>query len=178
MEEWRDIPDYEGLYQVSNWGRVKSLMYWSNSQKKYYSRERILSPRNNGKGYYYVCLYKNGKSKNFRINRLVAQSFIPNPDNLPEVNHIDEDKKNNKANNLHWCTSLFNVKYSQARKILQYDKQGTFIKEWESIADARRILKIYNIESCCQKKRKTAGNFIWRYANEGNECQPTTRTIS
>ena len=109
VEVWKDVVGYEGLYMVSNLGRVKSLRG---------NKERIL------KGYYHrgyrrVDLYKNGVMKHWRIHRLVAQAFIDNPNNYPVVNHRDEDKSNNRVDNLEWCTHEYNVNYSRERKKLR-----------------------------------------------------------
>ena len=100
VEEWKDILDYEGLYKISNWGRV-----WSCRQNKILTLHRCQSD------YVFIGLHKDGKVKTFRIHRLVAQHFIPNPDNLPEVNHIDEDKDNNRIDNLEWCDHKTNCNY-------------------------------------------------------------------
>ena len=101
MEEiWRDIDGYEGLYQVSNKGRVKSLKY---------GKERILRPGWKTGGYLFVILCKNGNQSKQRIHRLVAQAFIPNPNNKPQVNHLDENKKNNCVDNLEWATAKENT---------------------------------------------------------------------
>ena len=111
IEIWKDIPEYEGKYQVSNLGRVKSLQRWSGT--KYYNREYILNNYVNKKnGYVYVYLTKNNKGKNIRLHRLVAQAFIPNPNNYLYINHKDCDRTNNNVNNLEWCTASYNVKYS------------------------------------------------------------------
>lgn len=96
-EEWRDVVGYEGLYQVSNFGRIKSL-------PKYYFGERMLSPTDNGSGYLIVSLTKNEKRKNHYIHRIVAEAFIPNKENKPTVNHKDRDKQNNIISNLEWAT--------------------------------------------------------------------------
>lgn len=101
-EEWKPVNGYEGLYAVSNLGRVKSL---------WYDREKILKPQNNGKGYLFVNLYKDGKVKHFLVHRLVATVFIPNPEGLPEINHLDEDKTNNVVSNIEWCNRLYNNNY-------------------------------------------------------------------
>lgn len=106
-EIWRDIKDYEGLYQISNFGRVKSL-----PRNGTISTERILKPLLTGRGYYKVTLSKHNKAKYPSIHRLVAEAFILNPDNLPQINHKDGNKTNNKVGNLEWCTSLENVKHS------------------------------------------------------------------
>lgn len=117
MEEWKDIQDYKGIYQVSNLGRVKRLAYEiknpspraNGSILKF--KEHLLTPRIITHGYLSVMLYKKGIPKNFKIHRLVAQHFIPNPKDLPEVNHKDEDKTNNNVENLEWCTHRYNSRY-------------------------------------------------------------------
>lgn len=104
MEEWKDIEGYEGKYQVSNKGRVKALNF------KRTSKEKIIKEANN-KGYKAVKLWKFGKRKSYLVHRLVALSFIPNPKKLPQINHKDEDKLNNNADNLEWCTQFYNNIY-------------------------------------------------------------------
>ena len=123
IEEWRDIKGYEGIYQVSNLGRVKScerdVHFIKNTGTHFtkHYRERILSPNLSTPGYLTVMLYKDNRnggpkqSKRCQIHILVAQAFIPNPDNLPQINHKDEDKKNNCVDNLEWCTRQYNMKY-------------------------------------------------------------------
>ena len=107
MEKWKDIRSYEGLYMVSDRGRVKSVYGFKNMKARsagFYNRdELIMRPRNN-KNYYHVTLYKNGEQKMFLVHRLVADAFIANPMNKPCVNHMDGDKYNNNASNLEWCT--------------------------------------------------------------------------
>ena len=115
QEIWKDIKDFEGLYQVSNLGRVKSLPRFINNNSKnnkigFYSKERILKPSK--KKYAIVVLSKNGKTYSFYIHILVAKAFLPNPDNLPEVDHLDGNKLNNHVDNLEWVTSKENVKRS------------------------------------------------------------------
>ena len=107
IEEWRPIEGYEGLYEVSNLGRVRSL------DRFYYRlhKGKVLSPTKDRYGYLTVTLNCNGKSKTIKIHRLVAQAFLPNPDNLPQVNHKDEDKTNNNVDNLEWCTAKYNVNF-------------------------------------------------------------------
>ena len=105
MEEWKDIKGFEGIYQISNYGRVKSL---GNSKNR---KEKILKQVINNDGYLHIGLHKNGKKKDYLIHRLVAQEFLPNPYNYQEVNHIDEDRKNNYVLNLEWCSRQYNINY-------------------------------------------------------------------
>ena len=118
MEEWKSIPGYEGLYEVSSYGRVKSLeiSYVRKDGRMYHKPEIILTPKNNGTGYFMVCLYKNKTHKYYLIHRLVALVFLHNPDNLPCVNHKDEDKTNNRLDNLEWCTQQYNMNYNDVLK--------------------------------------------------------------
>ena len=162
MEEiWRDIDGYEGLSQISNKGRVKSLKW---------GKERILKPLINSSGYLKVGLCKNGRVDQLQLHRLVAESFIANPENKPQVNHKDENKLNNCVNNLEWSTAKENSNYGSrnerlSRKILQYSKSGEFIKEWPGALEVERELNINhsNIAACCKCKRNFAGGFVWRY---------------
>lgn len=101
-EQWRPVKGYEGLYEVSNLGRVKSLKY---------GKERILKPLKNRDGYLFVILYRNRKRNGLKVHRLVAAAFIPNPEGFPEVNHRDEDKTNNVVSNLEWCTHKYNSNF-------------------------------------------------------------------
>lgn len=165
-EYWKPVVGYEGLYEVSNWGRVKSIRF---------GKERILKPFTNKDGYLLVTLSKNGTHKKFQVHRLVALHFLPNPDNLPEVNHKDENKLNNNAENLEWCNRKFNINYgtrnkrigkSNSKKVLQYTLDGEFVREWESTAECER--NGYNhgaVAACCRGKRKTHKDFIWKYKN-------------
>lgn len=165
-EVWKDIYfvengilyDYRGLYLVSNWGRVKSLNY---RQSK---KTNILKITKDKKwGYWNVSLTKEKKRKTFKVHRLVAYHFILNPNNLPEVNHKDENKDNNCYSNLEWCSSKYNARYSKSKKVNQYDLEGNLIKTWECIEDAKEKLNIIHISDCCKGKRKTAGGYIWKY---------------
>ena len=170
-EIWRDIEGYKGLYQISNKGHVKSL---------YNGSERILKLHDNGKGYLRVNLTKENTSKHIRVHRLVARAFIPNPDNLPEINHRDENKKNNCVENLEWITHIDNCNYgtrnersgySRSKPILQYSKSGEFIREWQGAHEVERVLGIGNshIIACCKGKLKSAGGFVWKYKEERTE---------
>ena len=165
MEEiWHDIEGYEGLYQISNKGLVKSLKW---------GKERILRPGIDGYGYMFVCLCNDNVMKYFKLHRLVAIAFIQNPDNKPQVNHKDENKLNNCVENLEWMTYIDNCNYGSrnkrlSRKILQYSKSGEFIREWQGALEVERVLKIAqpNITQCCKGKRKSSGGFVWKYKEE------------
>lgn len=124
QEVWKDIDGYVGFYQVSNFGRVKSVSrVCGTKQKQYTCKEKLLS-QSLCKGYYKVTLYKDGISKQFRVNRLVAITFIPNPNNLPIVNHIDENPKNNRIDNLEWCTIKYNTLYGDAVDKIRKSRVG------------------------------------------------------
>ncbi len=181
MEIWKDIVGYEWKYQVSNEWSVKSLKFW---------REKILKNINNWKWYLRVFL-SNWKEKSYKIHRLVAISFIPNPNNHPLVMHLDNDPLNNNVTNLKWWTDSMNnlqrdiewrwffksnhpnkwniwILNSKSIPIVQYDIQWNLIKKWDSSMDIKRNMWISNssISSCCRWKLKTAGGFIWRYWDE------------
>ena len=166
-EIWKDIKDYEGLYQVSNLGRIKSL-------KGYHRKERILKLRNNLYGYLTVGLSKYNKVKRRKIHRLVAEAFIPNPNNYEQVNHIDGNKLNNAVFNLEWCNRSYNMKHAYENNLLscvpvnQYDKEGNFIKTWKGAEYVMKELGICNsnITKCCQGKRYSAGGYVWRYVDD------------
>lgn len=109
IEEWRPVVGYEGLYEVSSYGRVRSLDKYDSMNR--FLRGRILRLFTDGLGYLRAQLYSNSKRKSFLVHRLVAEAFIPNPDNLPQVNHIDENPSNDNVDNLEWCDGKYNVNY-------------------------------------------------------------------
>lgn len=168
MEEvWKDIEGYEGLYEISNLGNVKSLVNHNGV-----SREKILNPTI-VKGYKKVNLYKNKTSKIYAVHRLVAQAFLPNPHKLPCINHKDENKQNNVVINLEWCTNKYNTNYgtcierrakSKSKKVYQYSKDGVLISVWESTKECQRNgYDQGNVASCCIGKRKSHRGYIWSY---------------
>ena len=162
-EEFRDIKGYEELYQVSNYGRVKSL-YGYNGLKHYF-RVKILKTLNNGKDYLSVSLTKNKKISYLKIHRLVANEFIPNPNNYSCINHKDCNRTNNMVYNLEWCSLQYNNEYSHNIPVLQKDINNKLIKEWESITKAAIALGIQksNISYVCKGKREKTGGFKWEY---------------
>ena len=166
-EEWRDIEGYEGLYQVSNLGRVKSLNYKRTKQ------EAILKYGYDKDGYKQVFLCKNGKSKVFKVHKLVAMAFILNANNYPQINHKDEDKNNNCVSNLEWCTNEHNINYgTRNNKVAKaLSKKVTCITTREVFDSMQEASKKYNIptaniSNCCRGKRKTAGGYKWIYFKE------------
>lgn len=171
MEEiWKDISGFEGYYEISNFGIVRT-------KKRICTNHTILPKVKKTQfvnGYKRVYLYVDNKVSPKFIHRLVAETFIPNPNKLPQVNHKDENKLNNCVDNLEWCTAKYNCNYgthneklsdSMSKRILQYTKQGEFIREWRSMTDAENTLGIdhRHISDVCQGKRKSTGGFIWNY---------------
>lgn len=171
---WKDVKNYEGLYLVSNLGRIKSVR-----------NNKILSPFINTRGRYQIRFKVNGKITRPFVHRLVAEAFIPNPHNYPEINHKDENKLNNEVSNLEWCTTKYNANYGTRNKrisetnrkngtyerqskerayiIDQYDLDGIFIKRWDSATEINRqtgYLKS-NILRCCHGKTRTAYGYKW-----------------
>lgn len=175
-ECWRWIPGYEGWYQVSTRGRVRSVDRWVTypDGSKRFIKGRILKPELNKKGYLYVYLCRDGKRCNFRVHRLVAETWISNPENKPQVNHLDEQKTNNDVFNLEWVTAKENTNYgtgiermiaSQSKSVQALDtKTGVVVFEFPSIMEAgRNGFDRRHITECCQGKFKQHKGFAWRY---------------
>lgn len=184
MEEiWKDIQGLEGYYQVSNLGRVRSLKRLSSKIKRFYGGN-ILIPQKTRKGYLQVCFSKYGAwVLTARVHRLVAEAFLPNPDNLQEVNHKDEDKTNNRVDNLEWCNSMYNHLYGTrlkrvaeklSKKVGQY-KDGKLIKIWGSVTEAAKTLGLNkgNLAAVCRGTPyfkdgrmytpQSCGGYQWKY---------------
>lgn len=182
MEEWRDVVGYEGLYMVSSWGRVKSLNY------RRTGKEGLISIHNDKDNYEIVRLYKNGKHKTKKVHRLVAEAFIPNPDNLPQVNHIIDDfehRSDNRVDNLEWCTAEYNTNYGSRNKRagekISVSLKGKFagsknpkakkvkcITTGEIFTTMKEAGEKYNVDyryisDCCRGVKKTAGEMEWEY---------------
>jgi len=161
-EVWKDVPDYNGKYQVSSLGRVKK-------------GDKLLTIGYGAHGYRRVNLTK-GKNelKTWSLHRLIAITFIPNPNCYPEINHKDENKNNNSVENLEWCTREYNCSYgnrnikcadnNRSKQVYQYSKDYTLVKIWDKISDAERNgFCSPNIIACCKGKTKHHKNFIWSY---------------
>ena len=174
MEIWKDIKGYEGLYEVSNLGRARSLYYAGNKREE----PLIMTLHIQKNGYAYISLYKDKKPTVRRFHRVVAEAFLDNPYNLPYINHKDENKSNNSVDNLEWCTAKYNTNYGTCIKrivnknsipINKYTLDGCYIKTYSSIHEAAREeqLSIGNICSVCRGNRNHTGGYIWKYAKKG-----------
>lgn len=180
-EVWKDVPNYEGIYKASNFGRIKMVKRTliDSLGKKINKKEHILKPRT-GNRYYMIALYKNGKREDLLLHRLIAQTFIPNPENKPFVNHKDENCFNNCSDNLMWCTQKENMNWGtinermsknskSKRKVNQYDMDGNFIKQWDCMTDFYKSkgLKLKTgIIECCKGRRQSHMGYKWKYADE------------
>lgn len=175
-EIWRDIAGYEGLYQVSNLGQVMMLgrekRLWHGSITHVASK--VISQ-------FVICGYKkvklrakDGTTKMVSIHRLVANAFIPNPDNLPQVNHKDENKTNNTVSNLEWCTAKYNSNYgtgikrcseAKYKRIAQISLDGSFVKEWNSMKEIVQTLGLSysRISQACNGITKVSNGYIWKF---------------
>ena len=164
MEQWKDIIETNGKYSVSNKGRVRNNI-----------TQKIMRPSKYVNGYYGIGLMIDGKQKRYRVHRLVAEYFVPNPFNLPQVNHKDENKTNNSADNLEWCTASYNCSYGSkmkrtkskiSKKVLQMDLKNNVIKEYPSIIEASRQMHCSDrgIGRACTGEYKQYKGYKWRYS--------------
>ena len=158
----KDIKGYEGIYGITSCGKV-----WS------YKKKKFLTPKDSGNGYLMVQLYKDGKRKNYKIHRLAAEAYIPNPNNLPQINHRDENKTNNCLQNLEWCDAKYNNNYgnriermvsSNKKPILQYTLNGEFVREYPSASDVGKEVSTH-ICNCLKGRKKSAYGYKWFYKN-------------
>lgn len=157
-EVWKDVPEYEGLYKVSNMGRVYGI-----------KRNNILSPAPNEKGYMYVVLCKNNKMKSFRVHRLVAKTFLGDFKGM-EINHIDGNKKNNELSNLEYCTHKENMSHAilhglenKCKAVFMLDDDGNILKKFNSVQEAEKETNAKSIARSCKTGIRSAG-YRWKYA--------------
>lgn len=171
-EIWAEIPGYEGLYSISNLGRIKSF---HKSKRQGCASECLLKNTLANNGYCQVTLYKGQKRRKFLVHRLVAECFIPNPNNLPQINHKNENTTDNRADNLEWCDAAYNNAYGTARlrsiitkskMVEQYLPSGQFIARYACASIAEYITGVSRklIQQCCHGSIKTACGYVWHYA--------------
>ncbi len=195
VENWRDIEGYEGSYQVSDCGRVKSLqrkITYKDGREKVL-QEKILHNFLSDLGYYHVMLSKNGTPKRYKVHRLVAKAFIPNPNELPIINHRDECKTNNVVENLEWCDQNYNIHYGTmidrgkekqlnrsdlSKEVEQYTLDGKLVGTFKSASEVEREypqFKTASISRCCRGGQILNGKwqtittykgYVWKYKNE------------
>lgn len=194
MEIWKDIKGYEGLYQVSNYGRVRSLdrIVQFGKQKRIAKGKIIRLHHIKKPNYTQICvsLYKNRQGKNFIVARLVAEAFIPNPEGKPCIDHINTDPTDNRVGNLRWVTHKENSnnpktihkmkkafkgktglkgdKNNRSKKVLQFDLQGIFIREWNCTHQIEEEIGLTHtqVSRCCRGKYKTSGGFVWKFKKD------------
>ena len=187
MEEWRDVEGYEGLYQVSNEGRVKTLgrtVNYNDGRTRYFE-PKILSQHYDKDGYCQVCFSIDGKTYQKKVHRLVAQAFIPNPNNYPMVNHKDECKTNNFVENLEWCDCKYNLNYGTnpariservrnnkyiSKEIVQITLDGNIVRVYPSTREVERELGLWHtgVSACALGKNNSCGGFKWKFLKDIN----------
>lgn len=184
VEEWRPVVGYEGIYEVSDWGNVRSVdktvncLVYGKYKIKRHIKSAVLKKAITTWGYNQVMLYKDSIGKHKSVHRLVAEAFIPNPNNLPEINHKDECKTNNTVENLEWCDATYNKNYGgrtnkvakkllnrpdQSKKVYQYTMDGELVKIWPSVSECGR--NGYNercIFGCSRGEFKQHKRYLWK----------------
>lgn len=198
LENWRDIEGYEGYYQVSDMGRVKSLdrTLVDVTGRTFFKKGEILKLRTNRGGYMEVMLSRKGKQKCFLVHRLVAEAFIPNPQNKPCVDHINTNRTDNNVTNLKWCTTKENCNneiskthyrdsqlgkkntmYGRCGKdnpnsirVIQYKEDGSYVRIWNSTAEtSKEGFNVAHVGGCCRKERNSMGGYKWRYYEDSKK---------
>ena len=193
VEEWRPVKGYEGLYEVSNHGRVRSLDRWQYNPvaatHRTFHEGHVMNGVVSKRGYRMVGLrQESGKRKNCLVHRLVATTYIPNPDNLPFVNHKNYDQLDNRVENLEWCTPTYNVHYGRAdairqhnqpkrKQVAQYTKDGAYITTHKTLQSAAKVVGSTRqlIRECANGNIYSAGGYRWKYV-ENPSKEDTTHT--
>ena len=180
IEVWKDIQGYEGYYQVSNLGRVRSLDRNVQHNTKHGNvalrKGKILKCKKDLDGYSIINLSKQNNRTNKKVCRLVAQAFIPNFQNKPQVNHKDGNKSNDNVENLEWVTAKENMQHAlktglrcdikRRKRVAQYDMENNLIKIWNGIQEASKVTKANHITDCCKGRRNKSKGYKWRYVDE------------
>lgn len=176
-EIWKPVRGYEGIYEVSNTGKIRSLDRMATSQGKAHKTVygKLLKSGLQRNGYLRVDLCKDGEIQHCFVHRIVADAFVENPNSFPMVNHKDENKANNNADNLEWCTAKYNSNYGtrgkriaerlsavKCKPVAQY-LNGVLIAVFPSTISARHITDPSHIGACCNGKRKHAGGYEWQF---------------
>ena len=183
-EIWKDIPEWEGLYMASNAGHIKSVSHWVQTKGRAMrlTKSVILKPKKTPFGYLTVRLQdkSNSRDKFYMVHRLIADTFIPNTDNLPFINHKDEDKTNNIVGNLEWCTAKYNVNYGTClerraetqktthpnmKKVRQMSSDGVILREYLSVSEAARAVNVdkSRLSRCCRNSTFLCRGFKWEF---------------
>ncbi|MBN2661602.1 MAG: HNH endonuclease [Tannerellaceae bacterium] len=192
-EIWKDVAGYEGLYQVSNLGRVKSIprKVTNGTGGEFFTKPKIMNRHKDTSGYHAIALCKNSKMKKTKLHRIIAKAFIPNPDNKPQVDHINGIRTDNRLSNLRWVTPSENNKNGyrngnkkvfkprvnvsgksirEATPVSQYSQDGIKIMSFDSIHKASKHtgIPISSISNACKKQRKTSHGYVWKYSTPDN----------
>lgn len=179
FEFWQDIPGYEGLYQASTYGKIRSVerICIRGRGGKVVLPEKIMAQGTDRDGYSIVGISVNSKKQLKKVHRLIAETFLPNPLNFSQVNHKDEVKSNNFVSNLEYCDCKYNIRFGSGiersaqkrrKRVLQFDLAGNYLKTWDTAADVERELGVYasSICRCCNGKMRIAYGYKWKYAEE------------
>ena len=179
MEEvWKQVCGFEGVYEVSTLGRVRSLD--RRNAAGAFCKGVVLKQRVGNQGYPYVILKNGAVQKTIKTHRLVASAFLPNPENLPQINHKDEVKTNNRLDNLEWCDAYYNIHYGtamlrssekQSKPVFQFDLDGRLVGKHKSTRAAQTETGVSQskISMCCNRKRITAGGYRWEFCEKESE---------
>ena len=176
-EMWKPCPDFETKYLISSHGRIMGIGTYNTCKK---GELLSLHKKHGRNGYIQVQLFDSGRMRTIEVHTLVAKAFIPNPDNLPMVNHIDEDKTNNHVENLEWCTNQYNVRYSNAKAIDVYTREGEFVETVEAISETAKKYKTdtTNISRCCKSQYGTCKGYQFRYHGEPFQKKPVSQKVA